>query len=485
MTRKILTTCLVWALSPTVLAGVQLWSGEPNDVSINGDDVIITAPGTFKFQSVTDDELDVIGSITVADGVTGTVTIHVRRNPNDMAGDDGATHVGAINLTNNQGDNLIGNLAELRITGNLGTAGPSVVRGITGDMSLGDIENDLTVNDDVGAGVTIGVNDVSGNITINDRLIGDIGSAVAPAGDITGTITVGGLAFGDIYANSLGDVSFATGTASSYNGKVVVATEYSGTFSVNAQPVGNALIFQGDMSGSISCRSVSGRVVVQGALTGPVELSQNLTGRIVVRGDLTPPGRIEILGDVLDDPNAPIRIRGSLTTGGGASDALIKVGDNPSQDSLSGTLAVDGSLTNANSSGEEIYVASFDTLGAVAINYDGDPGEGDEWASGATVVVDGNTYDGTDGNNTTDRVWNVSPCKGDMNGDGSVETTGDGDPGPNTGPFFQSAATYRNNFPGLEGSRDWHEAIPKPGSAGVSPAWPGTFGGSGIASWRL
>ena len=28
---------------------------------------------------------------------------------------------------------------------------------------------------------------------------------------------------------------------------------------------------------------------------------------------------------------------------------------------------------------------------------------------------------------------------------------------------------------------DWsHEPIPKPGSAGVSPAWPGIFGGSGI-----
>jgi len=29
---------------------------------------------------------------------------------------------------------------------------------------------------------------------------------------------------------------------------------------------------------------------------------------------------------------------------------------------------------------------------------------------------------------------------------------------------------------------DFDEAIPRPGSAGVSPAWPGIFGGSGIAS---
>ena len=126
--KPILTMLLVLVTVSHSQAGLTLWSGEPNDVTITGNTATINAAGTFKLQSVTNGNLDVIDLIQIANDVTGTVTIHVRRNPNDMAGDDGATHVGAINLTNSHAIPVVGNLAELRITGDLGTADEIVIR---------------------------------------------------------------------------------------------------------------------------------------------------------------------------------------------------------------------------------------------------------------------------------------------------------------------------------------------------------------------
>jgi len=416
------------------------WSSASTGFDIDNTNLIvtITAAGAYKFQSLDGGNLADINLIQVDDGVTGTVTIHIARDPNDSAGTDGATNVGSIDLTNSHATPVVGNLAELRITGNLGTVDESEVRNITGPVVLEDIERKLKVNVDVTPGGSITADEVTAMIEIDRNLNGDL------------------------TANSLGDVDIESSLGGS-GGDITIHSSYSGTLFVN--------------------RRFNGNISIEGDLTGTININSNFVGgQIDVAGDLAVPGRIRIASQANNEDFAPIHVHGSIVGSGGMRPA-IRVNT-----VLTGTIAIDVSLCNVNTNDpndSEILVDEFAGLGAVAINYDGDPGEGDEWASGATVVVDGNTYDGTDGNNTTDRVWNVSPCKGDMNGDGSVETTGDGDPGPNTGPFFQSAATYRNNFPGLEGSRDWHEAIPKPGSAGVSPAWPGTFGGSGIASWRL
>ena len=128
-------------------ANITLWSGNANDITIdqNNKRVTILASGTFKFQSVTGGALDHINNIVVANGVTGTVIVHVARNPADSAGMNGATNVGEINLTNDQGASLIGNLAELRITGDLGSLAPTVIRNLTGVLSA-DMDNDGDVD---------------------------------------------------------------------------------------------------------------------------------------------------------------------------------------------------------------------------------------------------------------------------------------------------------------------------------------------------
>jgi len=95
---RLFSTWIVLLSSSFGLADVTEWSGRSlgNDYDvIDNINVLIKANGTFKLQSVTDDELDVIGSITIAVGVTGTVTLLIARNPADEAGTDGGTHVGA------------------------------------------------------------------------------------------------------------------------------------------------------------------------------------------------------------------------------------------------------------------------------------------------------------------------------------------------------------------------------------------------------
>ena len=154
--KRILTVVLaLFVGSPFATAGLELWSGNAGDVEITGDSAEITASGTFKFQSVTGGSLDVIDDITVADGVTGTVTVYIARDPNDNAGTDGATDVGSINLTNDQLANLIGNLAELRITGDLATANDVACRNITGTVTCVDVDNDITIETNLANGSNI------------------------------------------------------------------------------------------------------------------------------------------------------------------------------------------------------------------------------------------------------------------------------------------------------------------------------------------
>jgi len=135
MKRIALVAFIALAGPLTATAGLELWSGDPGDVDITGDSAEITAAGTFKFQSVTAGNLDVIGSITVANGVTGTVTVYIERDTDNDS--PGATNIGAIDLTNDQGASLTGNLAELRISGNLANDGPVIATAVTGPIEIG------------------------------------------------------------------------------------------------------------------------------------------------------------------------------------------------------------------------------------------------------------------------------------------------------------------------------------------------------------
>ena len=68
MLRSLFTIAMAISTATFASAGLELWSGNSANVSITENNVQILAAGTFKFQSVTSGNLDVIGSITVADG---------------------------------------------------------------------------------------------------------------------------------------------------------------------------------------------------------------------------------------------------------------------------------------------------------------------------------------------------------------------------------------------------------------------------------
>lgn len=106
MRRMMLLGLTLFVCPPMATAGLELWSGNPANVDITFNSAVITAAGTFKFQSVTGGNLDVIDDITVADGVTGTVIVYIERDTDDDS--PGATNVGAIDLTNNQGASPVG-----------------------------------------------------------------------------------------------------------------------------------------------------------------------------------------------------------------------------------------------------------------------------------------------------------------------------------------------------------------------------------------
>ena len=164
------TMVLSLAIIPLASGAVEEWSGRTLgvDYTVTGDvNVTILANGIFKFQAEDGSgNLDEIGSITVADGVTGTVIVYIERDTDDDS--PGATNVGAINLANDQGASLTGEIAELRISGNLGADDNVVCDSVTGDIFVGlNTYNTLDLGDvDSSATITI-TKDLEGTLSAN------------------------------------------------------------------------------------------------------------------------------------------------------------------------------------------------------------------------------------------------------------------------------------------------------------------------------
>jgi len=139
-------------------AQISLWSGESGDVNINNTTgtVTIEAAGVFKFQSVDGNDLADINLIEVADGVTGTVEVHVMRDPGDEVGTTGARDVNEVDLTNDQGASLVGVLGVIDIGGDIGTLGGVTVNDVTGDLAIGGDIRLLFSADDITGDITAG-----------------------------------------------------------------------------------------------------------------------------------------------------------------------------------------------------------------------------------------------------------------------------------------------------------------------------------------
>jgi len=252
MLRSMFVFAMVISAATTAAAGLELWSGNPANVTITDNDAQIDAAGTFKFQSVTGGSLDVIGIITVADGVSGTVIVYIERDTDDNS--PGATNVGAINLTNDQGANLTGNLAELRITGNLATEGDVTCDNITGNVDVG---GSVDISGAPATSVTVG--DISGDIQID----GDL-RASWTAEDVTGTIAIDGDLLGGVSVNTLANFTAGDATSNALHGNVTIAQGYSATMIMND--------------------TYYGQITVGGEMSGRIDINGNMVGASITVG---------------------------------------------------------------------------------------------------------------------------------------------------------------------------------------------------------
>lgn len=181
---------------PTYASGMSPGGGS---ATITGDDVEITAAGTYKLEAVTtcgsSTTLASIGDIFINPSVTGTVTVFIESRSNNNT--PGAVNVGSINLTNTAG--VTGNLQELRITGDLGVTGPILVRSPSSTVvSVGDdVVDTFTINGDLNGDITSDSMEdivIGGTVAASDTITANIVGDISIAGDLstaTGLIDVG------------------------------------------------------------------------------------------------------------------------------------------------------------------------------------------------------------------------------------------------------------------------------------------------------
>ena len=118
--------------------------------------------------------------------------MYIERDTDDDS--PGATNVGAINLANDQGASLTGEIAELRISGNLGADDNVVCDSVTGDIFVGlNTYNTLDLGDvDSSATITI-TKDLEGTLSANTLgnvlIYGDAGPSPCRAISLSPRIT--------------------------------------------------------------------------------------------------------------------------------------------------------------------------------------------------------------------------------------------------------------------------------------------------------
>lgn len=118
---------------------------------------------------------------------------------------------------------------------------------------------------------------------------------------------------------------------------------------------------------------------------------------------------------------------------------------------LAGEIRINGSLFDGSYANEIRIENDILSTGAIAVDYNGWQ-SGDDWQSGAHVLVGGDGGTVYTGNTPSERIWEITPCKGDMNNDGSVN-------GFDVDPFvlaLAGAAGYAAAYPGLAGSMVFH-----------------------------
>ncbi len=192
----------------------------------------------------------------------------------------------------------------------------------------------------------------------------------------------------------------------------------------------------------------------------PNEPQPGFYGQIQITGSLT--GALSFLGGPVRPSGPPDAVFiGASLTGQVLTDVslgrnLVVVGDVNSTTAdppisvggdMTAQIRVYGSLFDDANATYEIDIAGA-MPGAIAIDWDGDQ-ESDVWVPGALIRIGAVVYEEND---WQARVYEISSCRGDMQGDWAVGF-------PDINPFvaaLSDPAAYAQMSPGLEGSMTYH-----------------------------
>jgi hypothetical protein len=430
------------------------WGGAQGGYSVFQETqrVVITAPGTYKFAACTVDPNDFntclglgdIRSITIAEGgVNGTVDIYVR-DPN-AATVSGAANLYKIDLRGASE----GNIRQLRIgqslggdfdvhatrIGGAGAPGIRVAGSILHDVYVDYLDAQISCaaleNITVSAGTAAaGQIQVNGSYSATMDVTGE--PDIVVTGVMSGVIDI----TGEPYNLALGSVS--QGASITIHGNLAGASfgGMGGALHVTGNLTALVVVQQASLSGSVT---VDGDVVAnagiwlweQGiSITGQVNFNSNCAGNVVIgpyfddedapepapwENDLS--GTLAITGDLSGHVSIGRYVTGSIVVGGSLTGA-IKSRDamwDVAGDLSGGHIIVYGSYAEP---GRIVIGGGFagDTE-FIAFDYNGGDLQ-DSWESQYWVGVGGQWYSMSD---PDARVWEISDCKGDLNGDAVVD----------------------------------------------------------------
>lgn len=337
-----------------------------------------------------------------------------------------------------------------------------------------DVDGTISVENALHRGLTVyGAVGQGASITLSVALFGPVWVGQGVHGTVTcgtvnedGQLDIHGPADGTFHlAGVSGHVKFWNGMGGTLTATAVNA---DGEFVVAGSAQGQGLTGTATFTGNVNrggLIDITGSAGLAGSVT-----TANMLGTIHVATDASGLLSIGTLGDPNDpnDPNAIVRIDGGLTSDGHVivGTALrgrlevrgdvhkttvgpaIRVGAD-----VTGQIRVYGSLYDDVNEAYEINVrGAMPFPGAIAIDWDGDQ-ESDVWEPGAVIRIGATSYTG---NTWQARVYEISSCRGDMQGDWAVGF-------PDINPFIMAlndvlygTSNYAAAFPGLEGSMAFH-----------------------------
>ncbi|MGE0481944.1 MAG: hypothetical protein AB7Q17_15895 [Phycisphaerae bacterium] len=309
----------------------------------------------------------------------------------------------------------------------------------------------LSIYGDVPSTATIVVNDLLDTSRVEIALLGTCYGQVALLNGIPdyAAVVLGKLDAPGVVNLTGDDVEGSLGIVEGGDGAVVNGGVIRGAVNIPHYNVhGPQFVFSGtaEFAGVTGTEESIAYLSLLGIIAGEVTIAGDIGPYVEmdVVGDVTATGRIRAHSALAESYivvyNSVFGVFELLGDLDGGSILIVDAIDGE------GRLVIHGSLYP--SSDEPIVVAEMGPLAAVVIDYDGWD-DGDDWVSGATVQVGTSHY--TE-NTPAARVWEIQPCRGDMNNDGEVNAF-------DIDPFILALSDpegYQEEFPGLEASRVYH-----------------------------